>query len=282
MFPLGLQTQGTQGDVGWSRFECPVQLKEGSGKMNKKVARGGRERSFGKLTGVRWFPLVLGVVLYGCATAPPAYEAAPGMETPSSAMTLGPGDVIEVKYRFWPELDDQQTVRPDGKISLQLIDEVEVKGLTPEELDTRLTELYASKLKNPDITVIVRSLANQNIYVGGEVVNPGLIPLQGNLTALQAVINAGGFTEGAKPEEAIVIRKGPENRPVPIRVDLDEAIYGNNGGGNLMLQASDVVYVPKTAIAKANKFVNQYIERLLLIRGASLGFGYELHSESSD
>ena len=113
-------------------------------------------------------------------------------------------------------------------------------------------------------------------------VNPGLIPLQGNLTALQAVINAGGFNERAKPEEVIVIRKGADNRPVPLRVDLDEVIFGQASGGNFALQARDVVYVPKTAIAKANKFVNQYIERLFLIRGTSLGFSYELHSEGDD
>ncbi len=249
--------------------------------MKKKECRGGREVFSSRFFGFRWFALAVVMILAGCATAPTAMEAAPSIETPPPVLTLGPGDVIEVKYRFWPELDDEQTVRPDGKISLQLVDEVEVKGLTPDELDKRLTELYASKLKNPDITVIVRSFANQNVYVGGEVVSPGLVPLQGSLTALQAVINAGGFTEGAKPEEAIVIRKGSDNRPIPIRVDLDQAIFGQDGGGNLVLQASDVVYVPKTAIAKANKFVNQYIERLLLIRGASLGFGYDLNNDNN-
>ncbi len=99
--------------------------------------------------------------------------------------------------------------------------------------------------------------------------------LTAGMTALHAVINAGGFRETAKPEGVIVIRKGADNRPIPIRVDLEQAIDGEATEADLMLQPYDIVYVPKTWIAKANQFVNQYIERLLLYKGASFGFGFQ-------
>ena len=104
------------------------------------------------------------------------------MEVKSSSLeppvlTLRPGDEIDVKFLYWPELDELQAVRPDGKISLQLVDDVHVAGLTIEQLDKHLTELYEGKIKEPVITVIVRSLANQHVYVGRAIGNPGYVPV---------------------------------------------------------------------------------------------------------
>jgi protein involved in polysaccharide export with SLBB domain len=129
------------------------------------------------------------------------------------------------------------------------------------------------------ITVIVRSFTGQRVYVGGEVNRPGLISLTAGMSALQAVISAGGLRETAKLDDAIVIRKGPDDRPIPLRVDLGKAIFGKLGEAHFQLQPYDIVYVPKTTIAKVNKFVNQYIERLFLFRGVSFGFSYELNPQ---
>jgi len=200
-------------------------------------------------------------------TAPPPY-------------LIQPGDQLDIKFFYNPELNEAVTVRPDGKISLQLIDEARAAGLTPAQLDNYLTKEYARELKKPEVAVIVKSFSAQKIYVGGEVNRQGLVDLRPGMTPLQAVLNAGGFKETAMPEGAIIIRKGPENQPVPIRVDLKGALYGNGSAANMPLQPYDVVYVPKSAIAKANKFVQQYIENLLLFRGVSLGFSYDLNNNN--
>jgi protein involved in polysaccharide export with SLBB domain len=102
------------------------------------------------------------------------------------------------------------------------------------------------------------------------------------LTALQAVMQAGGFKNTAQPSETLVIRKGPDNRPIPVRVDLSTMLSGSAYGQDFRLQPDDVVYVPKSPIAQANLFVKQYIEELLLFRGVSLGFSYELHSDQKN
>lgn len=192
---------------------------------------------------------------------------------------IQPGDQLDIKFFYNPELNESVTVRPDGMISLQLIDEVQVSGKAPSQLDEILTEKYAHELRKPMVTVIVRTFSTQRIYVGGEVNEQGLINLSHGMTALQAIFESGGFKETAQPKETIVIRKGADNRPIPIKIDLTAAIdeMGSVGSGaDFQLQPSDVVYVPKSAIAKANQWVNQYIERLLLFRGVSLGFTYEL------
>ena len=226
-------------------------------------------------------------LLFGCASqqsnvTPEAAALRASSSGEPASYFIQPGDQLDIKFFYNTELNESVTVRPDGKISLQLVDEVQAAGLKPSQLDKVLTEKYAYELKKPVITVIVKSFGGQRIYVGGEVNRQGLITIAGNITPLQAVLNAGGFKETANPESTIIIRKGPGNKPVPIAMNLDDAMQGKSGSAGFLLQPDDIVYVPKSAIAKANKFVNQYIENLLLFRGVSLGFSYEVHSESNN
>jgi protein involved in polysaccharide export with SLBB domain len=240
---------------------------------------------------VSWTLCLLVVTLsVGCAGSrstaqrpppvPAEMAAAPAPDT--QTYRIQPGDQLDLKFFYNPELNESVVVRPDGKISLQLVDEVVASGLTPSELDAALTKLYGTELRRPEVSVILRSLGAYRVYVGGEVNNPALVGLADGMGPLQAVMVAGGFKETAKPEAALVIRRGADNRPVPIPVDLREMIRGAGAGDGLRLQPGDVVYIPKTWIAEANKFVNQYIERLLLFRGTTLGFGftYELNPDN--
>ena len=228
---------------------------------------------------------ILGLLL-GCA----ANQAAVKTEVPTVAMVpqdppeylIQAGDHLDIKFFYNPELNETVFVRPDGKISLQLVHEVQAAGVTPSQLDKNLTQEYARELQKPEVTVIVKSFSGQRVYVGGEVNTQGLVNLTAGMTALQAVINAGGFKETAKPEGAIVIRKGADNQPIPLRVDLKKVIYEAGAAADVRLQPYDIVYVPKTWIAEANKFVKQYIEDLLLFRGVSFGFSYEVHSDSTN
>jgi polysaccharide export outer membrane protein len=211
-----------------------------------------------------------------------AQAVAPAPAAPPAPYVIQPNDQLDIKFFYNPELNETVTVRPDGKISLQLVDEIQAAGMQPAELDRHLTDLYAHELKKPVLTVIVRSFTGQRVYVGGEVNRAGLITLQPGLTALQAVIQSGGFMETAQPAETLIIRKGADNKPLPLRIDLSEVMAAGDPGADYALQPDDIVYVPKSAIAQANKFVNQYIEQLLMFRGVSLGFSYQLHSDDNN
>ena len=226
--------------------------------------------------------ILVATLLSGCATNPAAQKVVPAsqLETaqPSSApYIILPGDQLDIKFFYNPELNESVTVRPDGKISLQLVDEVQAAGLQPAELDAKLTEAYSQELKKPMVTVIVRSFKGQRIYVGGEVNQQREMELPAGMTVLQAVFNAGGFKETASPEDTILIRQGPNREPVPVRIDLKTAMYGQGDAANLALLPNDIVYVPKSSIAEANKFVNQYIEKLILFRGFSAGATYQVN-----
>lgn len=202
----------------------------------------------------------------------PAISTSPSFQTRQEYL-IQSGDKLDIKFFYNPELNESVTVRPDGNISLQLVDEIQTAGLTPSQLDAFLTQKYAYELKKPVLTVLVRSFSAQRVYVGGEINTPGLLTLTGNMTALQAVFSAGGFKDTAKPEGAIIIRKGPDNRPFPVRIDLAKVYDPTNPGSDFALQPYDIVYVPKTWIAEANKFMDQYITKLLLFNGWGLAYG---------
>ncbi len=223
-------------------------------------------------------------IVTGCATTQPATAPAPpalAPVSPAGPYTIKPGDTLDVKFFYNPELNETVQVRPDGFISLQLVDEVKAADLEPRELTKKLVDLYSRELKKPVVTVIVRSFDSQRVYVGGEVNQQGLVTMPAGLTALQAVMQSGGFRNTAQPSETLVIRKGPDRRPVPIRVDLSALIDGEQNGSDFKLQPEDIVYVPKSPIAKANQFVNQYVEQLLLFRGVSFGFAYNINNNGN-
>jgi len=199
----------------------------------------------------------------GCASKPPITKTGEWPAPPVTVIKLGAGDEVEVKFRYWPDLDQTTTVRPDGRISLQMVDEVEVAGLTPEEVDQKLTKLYETQLNDPVLTVNVRSINKQRIFVGGEVKNPGVLPMPGKLTVLQAVMQAGSYDrEHAKIENVVVIRHLDGKRYAKL-VDLKRAIQDPMSGEEIELAANDIVFVPRTRISRADQWVDQYINKLI-------------------
>jgi polysaccharide export outer membrane protein len=183
------------------------------------------------------------LALAGCTPRQAATGSAP-LSPPSSSpeIVLGPGDEIEVKFLLWPELNEIQRIRPDGRISLQLIDDVRAGGLTTKQLKHLLEQRYREKIKDPDILILVRELVSQQIYVTGSVNNPGPVPLQGQMTALEAVMAAGGFS---KPfVDTIVIYRTTGNRISSTSLQIQDYTGENPSGADpFYVQAKDMIQV---------------------------------------
>jgi protein involved in polysaccharide export with SLBB domain len=214
--------------------------------------------------------LSLCLVLASCGPAaknvPVADPADPRMYSSSLAeeeYRIQPGDLLDIKFFYSPELNEQMPVRPDGRISLQLAHEIMAAGRTPAELSKTLKEIYSVELKKPEVTVIVRTFGNQRIYVDGEVGKPGLLPLTGPTTVLQAIAQAGGFVYTGNATDVLVIRRGPENQPLAMMVNMENVRRGTDLSQDIYLKPFDIVYVPRTAIANANLWIEQYLTRLV-------------------
>ncbi len=162
---------------------------------------------------------------------------------------IKPGDKLSVKFFFNPELNEQDLiVRPDGRISLQLVKEVEAANLTAPQLTTVLAERYTGQLKNPEIAVIVRAVRDQpKIYVDGEVGSPGTFELGDSLNVMQAVALAGGFkADTAKKDEVVVIRRDQNGKQFVIKLDINAALTGQDLSQNISLLPDDFIYVQRS------------------------------------
>ena len=214
-------------------------------------------------------PLVIAVflgstLLLGCQSEP-SYPYPRASETKAATPTrvaLVPGDVVEVKFFYTPNLDESQTVRPDGKITLQLIGEIEVEGKTTAELRDELLKLYAPHLKDPEVAVIIRSFYNRRVFVGGAVMTPCIVQMPGTLLALEAIMQAGGFDlREAEVRNVVVIRHRNDQR-YGYSINLKPALMGDETQP-FYLEPNDIVYVPRTKIAKLNQWIDQNINKII-------------------
>jgi len=220
-------------------------------------------------------------ILVITACAPVVHNPAPLFESGNSRLSSPPeeyriqaGDQLDVKLFYNSELNEQVIVRPDGRISLQLAPEIIAAGVTPAELTGQLKKIYASVIKNPEIVVIVKSFTAQRVYVDGEVARPGIVTLTNDMTLMQAISQVGGFKDTARRDEVIVVRRSADGKAVSTVVNVDGAIDGSDMKQDITLLSYDVVFVPKTAIANVNVWVDQYLRRNIPI---PIGAGYNLN-----
>lgn len=215
------------------------------------------------------------VLLIGCQTFPKEVKIAPidfeTKEYPEPEVRLSPGDTLEIRFFYTPELDTVQTIRPDGKIALQLIGEVMAQGKTPIELKDQLYEQYKQHIKQLDITVIVQTFSNRRVYVGGQVNIPGSIPMPGRLTALEAIMLAGGINLVNGSYENVLIIRYEDNKWAGGMLNLKRVLEGEKVE-QFCLEPQDIVYVPETRIVEVNRWIDQNIDRIL----PSIGFTYTI------
>ena len=134
---------------------------------------------------------------------------------------MGYGDVIDVKFFYNENLNETLTIRPDGRITLPRLGDVLIVGMTPTQLDQLITEKYSEIVRGPDVTVIVREIGEEVVYVLGEVNDPGGYPLNpSGTTVLGAISLASGFKHTAKLSSIILIKKNAQGVPVASRVNL--------------------------------------------------------------
>lgn len=284
----------------------------------------------------------------------PGTPAQPTTASNPAEYVLQRGDDLSIRAYNLPQLEGEFRVRPDGKISVLLLNDVPAAGLTPAQLGQYLSEGYSQHFRNPRLTVIVRSIAAQsvyvggdvaipaavpvrgqmsavqavmaaggvkdvtsdqvlivrnnqqgepqtesvsvkevlsgqrtdpvlrpsdtvyvqrstiNVYVGGEVGHPGMVPLSGGMTIMAAVFQAGGFKQTAKTSSVVLLRDGGKTGPLAMTISLEDVF---TDGPRTKLQPFDVVFVPKSKIAKLNQWVDQYI-RQMSPATLSMGFSY--------
>lgn len=210
-----------------------------------------------------WLSLATGLLL-GQQTPPDVaatQDAAGSVLDANPAYLIGPGDELALKFSYNADMDDTVLVRTDGKVTLRMIGDVAAAGKTPADFSAEITRLYQEYLRQPAVSAALNHSANLQVYVGGEVVNPRVVPLSGRLTAWQAILSAGGPRSSAKLKEAIWVRKtGPEEAVVRI---LDLKAISRGEAPDPQLQAYDVLHLSRSNIGAANLVVEQFVNGLV-------------------
>ena len=206
---------------------------------------------------------LLASLLTACQTSPPPLQPYPEAKPEAPArVTLKAGDVVEIKFAYASQFNENQTIRPDGKIEMQLIGEVVAEGKTPSELRDELVKLYSAQLKHPELAVVVRGLYERRVYVGGEVNKPGPVDIPGEMTALEAIMLAGGFNLERAEVRSVIVVRNKDGRWVGQSLDFKDALAGQEAQP-FYLQPRDIVYVPRTTIADVDLWMQQHLWRLL-------------------
>jgi polysaccharide export outer membrane protein len=182
----------------------------------------------------------------GDSTSKPEKTAAPSAQGPATNVppdyVIGADDTLHIAVWKEPEMGATLPVRPDGKISLPLLDDIQAAGLTPLQLKDSIKEKLKKYIADPRVTVVVTAMNSQRVFVTGEVNHPGAMPLLPHMTILQALASA-GFTQFANLKNIYVLRteKGEQAK---LAFNYKDVVKGRNPDQNIMLKPGDTIVVP--------------------------------------
>lgn len=200
--------------------------------------------------GTKWIAVAIfaGTIVFGLPMQARAQEATTAHSQAKSATddpnyVIGAQDVLDINVWKEPSVSRTVPVRPDGKISLPLIDDVQAAGLTPMQLTSVLADRLKKFIDDPQVTVIVTQINSQRVYIIGQVARPGAFPLLPNMTILQALSTAGGLAQFANGKKIYLMRM-ENGKPVKYPFNYKDVVSGKKPEQNLVLKAGDQIIVP--------------------------------------
>ena len=168
---------------------------------------------------------------------------------------IQPNDVVEVQFRYTPELNFTATVQPDGYVSGQASGDVSIGGLTVAEASTAIREKSAVRLKDPEVTVLLKDFVKPHFVVAGEVNHPGTYDLRGNTGIIQAIAMSGGFKDSAKRTQVLLVRKANAEYAEVKVFDMNKRMSPQEIREDITLRPDDMLVVPRNRITKIEPYL---------------------------
>jgi polysaccharide export outer membrane protein len=162
---------------------------------------------------------------------------------PPPDYVIGADDVLSIVFWREKDLSMDAVVRPDGRISLPLMNDIAAAGLTPDQLRAKLTEEAQRYVQDPNVTVIVKQINSRRVFITGQVAKAGTYPLSGPMTVLQLISLAGGLLEYADSKNVVVMRT-ENGRPMSYVFNYKEVVGRRNLKQNIELKPGDTIIVP--------------------------------------
>ena len=175
--------------------------------------------------------------------AKPAAPVIPTGVTPPPDYVIGPEDILTIVFWREKDLSNDVAVRPDGKISLPLINDVQAAGLTPDQLREELTKAAGKFVEEPTVTIVVKAINSRKVFVTGNVGKPSVYPLSAPTTVLQMIATAGGLLEYAKAKDIRIMRT-ENGKSVSFKFNYKDVSQGKKLEQNILLKPGDTIIVP--------------------------------------
>ena len=187
---------------------------------------------------------VIALLLFSGCQSPNTMTMLPAQPVAQGPVSLAAGDVIKLSFPGTPEYNQSQKIRPDGKISLPLIGEVQAAGKKIGPFQAELSQLYQPQLQNSEVVVAIDAGA-EPVYVSGAVNHPGKVVIDGPMTALEAIMEAGGFAAGSSDPKKVHLIRVENGRHTTHILDLSPALKGRTMTA-FYLKPKDMIYVPES------------------------------------
>lgn len=203
------------------------------------------------------FFLLIAICFLASAAAAVAQQPGPPRLTTvtEERYRLQPGDVFEVQFRYSPEFNQTVTVQPDGYVSLEISGDLKVAGLTIDQARAAILKKASARLQDPVAAIVLKEFQKPYFVIAGEVALPGKIEMRERVTALQAIMLAGGMKEAAKSSQVIVFRRINSDTAEVKLLNLKDIRRTSDLENDLTLQPGDMVYVPRDKISKVERFM---------------------------
>ncbi len=183
-------------------------------------------------------------------------KGAPQLKTPEvNRYKLVAGDVVEISYRYTPEFNQTVTIHPDGFVVLQIVGEIKLNGLNLEQARQEIIKKAGERLKDPEVTLILKEFQKPYFVVSGEVTQPGRFEIREEITALQALMMAGGFKDSAKSSQILVFRKINAEFAEVRTLNLKNVKKTSDLENDLTLESGDIIFVPRNNFSKIERYV---------------------------
>ena len=189
--------------------------------------------------------------LMGCNNYPtlPSATSSEGQHSNTTDYLIGPGDSLNVFVWRNPELSTTVPVRPDGRISIPLVEDVTAAGKSPTQLAREVEEKLKPFVKDPIVTVVPTyfvGIFSQQVRVIGQAVQPHAVPYRTNMTALDVMIEVGGLTKYAAGNQAVIVRRTADNKEATYQVHLDDLLRDGDMRANVYLEPGDILTIPQS------------------------------------
>ncbi len=182
------------------------------------------------------------------------------IEDATADYRIQPGDGLVIEFAHHPTRRAELVVRPDGVISIPFAEEVHVAGCTVPEADAMLTASVEKHLRDPALTILVAAVAKSQVFVGGEVLRAGAVPLIPGMTAFQALTSVGGIAPSGQADSIILVRAAGPGKRIVRRLSL---AGGDMLQNDVILGPFDILFVPRTSVADIGLFVNSNINAIV-------------------